>query len=85
MKSPLKTNAPPSVTHRERQVLRLWGQYMNTALIAQELKVSEHTINTHLKRARKKMGVKKTILAWRCLEQRGGNTDVTGYMDLTDE
>lgn len=63
----MKIRSSKLITQREREVLKLWGTYMNVVRIAEELQVSVHTVQTHLKRTRKKMGVSKTIWAWRQL------------------
>lgn len=68
----MKIRSSKLITQREREVLKLWGEYMNVARIAEELQVSVHTVQTHLKRTRKKMGVSKTIWAWRQLYMPGG-------------
>jgi DNA-binding CsgD family transcriptional regulator len=61
----MKPKPPPSLTPREREVLQTWGKFLSVQSVARELRMSEHTVNTHLKRTRKKLGVKKTLWAWR--------------------
>lgn len=71
----MKIRSSKLITQREREVLKLWGTYMNVARIAEELQVSVHTVQTHLKRTRKKMGVSKTIWAWRQLYMPEGGSE----------
>ncbi len=46
-----------SITERERECLELLAQGIETRLIAEQLDVSVSTVQTHLKRARKKLGL----------------------------
>lgn len=45
------------LTDREREILELLGAGVETRLIAQQLDVSVSTVHTHLRRARKKLGL----------------------------
>jgi DNA-binding CsgD family transcriptional regulator len=47
-----------SITERERQCLEMLAQGIETRLIAVQLDVSVSTVQTHLKRAREKLGLR---------------------------
>src|ERR1700730_1554918 len=59
----------PSITRRERDVLRLMADGKNNAEIAVLLFVSEHTVKTHVSNILEKLGCKDraaaVLLAWR--------------------
>lgn len=49
-----------AITQREREVLELIGQGMNTAFIAQKLNISENTVESHRRHLLQKTGAKNS-------------------------
>lgn len=62
---------PDPLTDRERQVLRLAGEGLSTARIAEELHLSEGTVRNYLSEAIGKLGVANRIEAARLARKQG--------------
>jgi DNA-binding NarL/FixJ family response regulator len=61
-----KKKTPPhnALSQRQAEVLTAFGQNPDPKAIAERLRISVATVNTHLRRTRKKLGVKRTIEAY---------------------
>lgn len=66
-------NGKPTVTFSERQleVLACWGEVAGEEIIADRMGVSKHTVHTHLRRARQRIGAKRTFDAYKYALDRG--------------
>lgn len=64
---------PTSVSFTEWQVkiMRYWGNTDTVQDAADQLKISLHTLQTHLKRMRRKVGVKRTFDVYLYLMRKG--------------
>ena len=62
---------PDPLTHRERQVLRLAGEGLATAAIAEQLHLSEGTVRNYLSEAIGKLGVSNRTEAARLARKQG--------------
>lgn len=51
----------PKFTDRQLEIIFEWAENKSTALAAEKLNISEHTLHTHLKRMRRKLGVNRTF------------------------
>jgi len=49
---------------RQLEVIGFWGKSFDPVLVAREMEIKVSTVQTHLRRMRKKIGVKKTIEVW---------------------
>ena len=58
-----------ALTERERQILRLVGEHLNSKEIGRELGIADHTVVNHLRKAREKVGVTSRYEAARLLRQ----------------
>ncbi len=56
--APVETSAVAGLTDREFEIFKLFGQGLNTKLIAERLAVGENTVSTYRQRIKKKLGVK---------------------------
>ena len=56
--APVETSAVAGLTDRELEIFKLFGQGLNTKLIAERLAVGENTVSTYRQRIKKKLGVK---------------------------
>jgi DNA-binding CsgD family transcriptional regulator/tetratricopeptide (TPR) repeat protein len=65
------TAPPPLLSDRERTVLGLLVEGHTNAQMAEQLFVSPHTVNTHVRRIYQKMGVKSRSAATRFAMERG--------------
>lgn len=61
---------------RQSDVIRCWGRLFDPELIAHEMNIKVSTVQTHLRRMRKKLGVKKTVEVWDYVIQEGNNINV---------
>ncbi|NBB14552.1 hypothetical protein GVN21_04155 [Caulobacter sp. SLTY] len=61
-----------TLTERERQILRLVGEHLNSKEIGRELGIADHTVVNHLRKAREKVGVTSRYEAARLLRQAEG-------------
>ncbi len=57
-------------TERQLLIMKLWEELENTEEIALKLGVSVNTIVTHLRRMRKKLGVKRTFEVYKYIKER---------------
>lgn len=58
-------------TDRQITVLQNWAQYATIAEVATNLQISENTVQTQLKRMRKKLGVTRTFDVYKYAQERG--------------
>lgn len=58
-------------TDRQIQTIRAWAKYHSVSDAAHELGISVHTLQTHLKRMRKKVGVSRTFDVYQYLLKQG--------------
>lgn len=56
-----KENIREQFTKRQLEVIEAWSVCATIAEAAQHLKVSEHTVHTHLRRLRAKLQVHRTV------------------------
>jgi two-component system response regulator DesR len=63
--------APDPLTDRERQVVRLAGEGLSTARIAQELHLSDGTVRNYLSEAIHKVGASNRVEAARIAREKG--------------
>lgn len=61
---------PVIFTEWQVNVIKSWSKYETISEAAEELGISEHTLNTHLKRMRKKLNVTKTFQVYKLLHQQ---------------
>ena len=52
------------LSNRQLAVIQAWGTTPDPAAVANQLHISIHTVHTHLKRMRRKLGVRKTVQVW---------------------
>lgn len=57
-------------TEHQILIIQMWAQYPKIKHIAEELELSEHTVQTHLKRLRRKLGVSRTFEVYRYLKEQ---------------
>lgn len=57
-------------TTRQLLILQLWAEHSKIRNIADELGLSEHTVQTHLKRMRRKLGVHRTFDVYKYAKER---------------
>jgi two-component system response regulator DesR len=62
---------PDPLTDRERQALRLAGEGLTTAAIAEQLHLSEGTVRNYLSEASGKLGAANRVEAARIARQKG--------------
>lgn len=48
-------------TSHQREIIREWSRQPSIVAVAEALGLSEHTVQTHLKRMRRKLGVNRTF------------------------
>lgn len=58
-------------TEHQLRILQLWEECATTKDIAAKLKISPHTVVTHLRRMRKKLGVNRTFEVYLFLKKEG--------------
>jgi DNA-binding CsgD family transcriptional regulator len=58
----------PRVSRRQAQILALVARGMSTKEIARHERISEHSVNTHIRRARRSLGVQSRAAAVAALE-----------------
>jgi DNA-binding CsgD family transcriptional regulator len=58
-------------TEHQRAIIREWSRQPSIAAVAEALELSEHTVQTHLKRMRRKLGVNRTFDVYRYLNGEG--------------
>lgn len=58
-------------TDKQLAVLACWGEVSGEAAIAEEMGISIHTVHTHLRRMREKLGVKRTFDLYKYALERG--------------
>jgi|GEM_PF-1887286 len=67
--SPLSPSSASFVfSKRQLEVIAAWGVCPDPAKVAQQLDMSVHTVQTHLKRMRRKIGVHRTVEVWLWLQ-----------------
>ena len=78
---------PPSIlpcdiyfSKRQLEVIAAWGECPNPMELARRLGMSVHTVQTHLKRMRRKLGVKRTVEVWMWWMQSVRKEDWTAYL-----
>lgn len=64
-------NQTAGFTDRQKEVIRCWAREKSIPAAAKELAISEHTLNTHLKRMRRKLGVHRTFEVYLYLLRAG--------------
>ncbi len=57
----LFSGEPVQFTGRELDVIRVWSETDSAKLAAERLNITARTVETHLKNARKKLGVRRTL------------------------
>lgn len=64
---------PPQLLFTERQldVISCWSEVSGETAVAERLGVSVHTVHTHLKRMRQKIGVKRTFEVYQYARKQG--------------
>lgn len=79
------TDTGPKVfTARQLDIIRCWSNLPNEAAIAQALGLSEHTVHTHLRRMRQKLGVNRTFDVYKYLIGKGFLKDIENSFHTTD-
>lgn len=58
-------------TDKQLEIIRCWSELPNEAAIAEALGLSEHTVHTHLRRMRAKLGVSRTFEVYKHLIEKG--------------
>ena len=58
-------------TAHQLLILELWAENTNLEQVATQMGLSLHTVHTHLKRMRKKLGVGRTFELWKYAQQQG--------------
>lgn len=56
--------ARSAFSKRQLDVIESWGKSFDPEAVAQELGIKVNSIQTHLRRMRKKLGVKRTVEVW---------------------
>jgi DNA-binding CsgD family transcriptional regulator len=72
-KQKLSTNSPPApcvFSRRQADIIRHWGRSFDPQQVAHELDIKVSTVQTHLSRMRKKLGVKRTVEVWEYWSKR---------------
>lgn len=64
-------SAEPTFTDRQLDVLICWSELAGEAAIAEKLGMSVHTVHTHLRRMRHKLGVKRTFDVYKYAQKEG--------------
>lgn len=64
-----KKQSPVNFTSRQIRVIEAWAKYPTIAIASEELKISEHTFQTHLRRMRKKIKVTRTFDVYNYLKK----------------
>jgi DNA-binding NarL/FixJ family response regulator len=64
MKQSTASSNPCRFSKKQLEVMRAWSECPDPSVIARQLHISEHTVQTHLKRIRRKAGVHRTVEAW---------------------
>lgn len=62
---------PKIFTEKQLTVIRHWSEQPNEAAVAEALGLSEHTVHTHLRRMRAKLGVRRTFEVYKHLLNSG--------------
>ncbi len=62
---------PKIFTEKQIEVIRRWSELPNEAAVAVALGLSEHTVHTHLRRMRAKLGVRRTFEVYKHLVDSG--------------
>lgn len=72
MKKTYEKDEYPKVHFTEHQllILQLWSEHARIKQVAEEMDLSEHTIQTHLKRMRRKLGVNRTFDVYKYVKER---------------
>lgn len=52
-------------TDRQLEVINCWSEANNEREVATTLGIGENSVHTHLRRMRKKLGVKKTFMVYK--------------------
>lgn len=67
------TKLPPAITFTPWQVtiIRCWSELDSAPEIANRLEISEHTLQTHLKRLRSKVNVSRTFGVYKYMVRNG--------------
>lgn len=65
-----KESTPIQFTDHQLLIIQLWSEKARISQVAEELDLSEHTIQTHLKRMRRKLGVRRTFDVYRYVKER---------------
>ena len=55
------SKSEPSLSHREKQILKLIAEGLTGQEIAEDLNISQKTVSTYKKRIREKLGVEKNV------------------------
>lgn len=58
-------------TKRQLDILACWAEVAGEEIIADRMGVSRHTVHTHLRRARQRIGAKRTFDAYKYALDRG--------------
>jgi DNA-binding CsgD family transcriptional regulator len=66
---------PPSTetihfTQHQIKIIQIWAEQPSISQAAQKLNLSEHTVQTHLKRMRNKLGVSRSFDVYRYMKSR---------------
>lgn len=61
----------PEFTVHQLLILKTWADQPSIREVAVELNLSENTVQTHLRRMRKKVGVSRTFDVWQYVKERG--------------
>lgn len=72
-----RTAAVETLTHRQKEILRLISQHMQAKEVARELNISERTVKTHTDAARKRLGVASSRDAARLLAEHDAASTTT--------
>lgn len=72
MEEPKKENGnTPEFTAHQLLVLKTWAEQPSIKRVAAELNLSENTVQTHLRRMRRKLGVSRTFDVWQYASNEG--------------
>lgn len=61
--------ASQQFTQHQITIMRIWAEQPGITHIAHKLNLSEHTVQTHLKRMRRKLGVSRTFDVYQYLQR----------------